>query len=158
VSTGIDNAVGFAPEEVARVSVREARLKWVVVVDETVPAGRMANAVACVAATTGEAVSGLIGPSSPDASGQEHLGLPWTGCAILRATPARLAEIREKAVASEGVLVAEMPALAQATRVYDEYMAELAETKPADLATCAISVVGPRNRVAKLVKGLELLS
>jgi hypothetical protein len=158
VSSGIDNAVGFAPEEVAQVSTREARLKWVVVVDDTVPAWRVANAIACVAAATGDAVSGLIGPNCPDASGHDHHGLPWIGCAILRATPARLAEIREKAVAGAGVLVAEMPALAQATRVYDEYMAELAETKPADLATCAISVVGPRNRVAKLVKGLELLS
>lgn len=159
MSSGIDNAVGFAAEEVdPRMSTREARLKWVVVVDQAIPPGRMVNAVACVAAATGEAVSGLIGPASADASGQDHLGLPWIGCTILQASTSQLAAVREKAVASEGVLVADMPALAQATRVYDEYMTELAETKPADLATCAISVVGPRNRVSKLVKGLDLLS
>jgi Protein of unknown function (DUF2000) len=158
VSSGIENPVGFAPEEITTgESTRAARLKWVVVVDKTVPPGRMVNAVACIAASTGEAVRGLLGPASADASGQQHTGLPWIGCTILQATPEQLATIREKAVAGEGVLVADMPAIAQTTRVYDEYMAQLAETKPDDLATCAISVVGPRNRIAKLVKGLELL-
>jgi hypothetical protein len=159
VSSGNDGAVGFAPEEIVTgEATRAARLKWVVVVDETVPAGRMVNAVACIAASTGEAVTGLIGPGGPDASGQHHPGLPWAGCSVLRATTEQIAAIREKAVASEGVLVADMPTSAQTNRVYDEYLAELAETKPADLATCAISVIGPRNRIAKLVKGLELLA
>jgi hypothetical protein len=71
--------------------------------------------------------------------------------------PQELAEIREKAVASEGVLVVDMPNIAQTNRVYDEYLAEPAETKPEDLATCAISVIGPRNKISKLVKRLNLM-
>ncbi|MBP2325246.1 hypothetical protein JOF56_005631 [Kibdelosporangium banguiense] len=156
VSSGI---VGFAPDEIVTgEATRAAQLKWVVVVDESIPAGRMVNAVACIAASTGQAVTGLIGPGGPDASGQYHPGLPWAGCSVLRATPGQIAEIREKAVTSAGVLLADMPMSAQTNRVYDEYLAELAETKPADLATCAISVIGPRNRIAKLVKGLQLLA
>ncbi|CAM4178969.1 DUF2000 domain-containing protein [Kibdelosporangium persicum] len=151
-------AYGFAPDEIQLdESTRTARLKWVVIVDEAVPAGRMVNAVACIAASTGHSVTGMIGPEAPDAAGHVHPGLPWAGCTILRATAGQLAEIREKAVASEGVLVTDMPTIAQTTRVYREYMAALAETKPADLAACAIGIVGPRNRVSKLVKGLELL-
>jgi hypothetical protein len=157
VVSGIPDAVGFTPEEVAASDTRGARLKWVVVVDRDVPAGQMVNAVACIAASTGELVSGLIGPAGPDASGHVHPGLPWAGCAILTADHAELAEIREKAVASEGVLVTDMPMLAQTTRVYDEYLAALAETKPTDLAVRAISMIGPRNKISKLVKRLELL-
>jgi hypothetical protein len=150
--------VGFTPEEVVTSEpTRAARLKWVIIVDRTVPAGRMANAVACVAASTGEAVAGMIGPTGPDAAGVAHAGLPWAGCTVLTAEPHELAEVRAKAVASADVFVADMPEIAQTTRVYDEFLAELAETKPDDLAVCAISVVGPRNRVSKLVKRLELM-
>jgi hypothetical protein len=150
--------VGFIPEEVVTSEpTRAARLKWVIIVDRTVPAGRMANAVACVAASTGEAVAGIIGPTGLDAAGVTHPGLPWAGCTVLTAEPHELAEVRAKAVASADVFVADMPETAQTTRVYDEFLAELAETKPDDLAVCAISVVGPRNRVSKLVKRLELM-
>ncbi|GAB3882702.1 hypothetical protein GCM10029964_040860 [Kibdelosporangium lantanae] len=150
--------VGFTPDEVSTSTpTRAARLKWVIVVDRTIPTGRIANAIACVAASTGEAVSGMIGPTVPDATGQVHTGLPWAGCTILAAEPHELVEIHAKAAASPDVFVADMPAFAQTTRVYDEYMATLAETKPDDLAVCAISVVGPRNRVSKLVKRLELM-
>ena len=50
-----------------------------------------------------------------------------------------------------------MPASAQSNRVYDGYLAELAGTKPEDLAVSAVSIIGPRNKVAKLVKNLSLL-
>ena len=48
-------------------------------------------------------------------------------------------------------------AAAQATRVYDDYLRELAKTYPDDLALLAVSLIGPRNQVAKLVRHLELL-
>jgi hypothetical protein len=150
--------VGFAPEEIVTSEpTRSARLKWVVVVDEAVPAGRMVNAVACIAATTGSLVEGLVAAGGADQAGAHHPGLPWAGCAVLTATAAELATVREKAVASDGVLVVDMPAVAQVHRVYDDYLDELAETKPEDLAVSAVSIVGPRNRVDKLVKRLALL-
>jgi hypothetical protein len=55
------------------------------------------------------------------------------------------------------VLVVDMPTAAQAHRVYDDYLAELARTDPGDLAVCAFSLVGPRNRVDKITKKLALL-
>ncbi|HEY1704568.1 MAG TPA: DUF2000 family protein [Trebonia sp.] len=50
-----------------------------------------------------------------------------------------------------------MPAAAQAHRVYDDYLAELAGTDPADLGVCAFSVFGPKNPVEKITKKLALL-
>jgi len=50
-----------------------------------------------------------------------------------------------------------MAAAAQATRVYDDYLRELAKTHPDDLAPLAISLIGPRNQIAKLVRHLELM-
>ncbi len=76
---------------------------------------------------------------------------------MLTAAPEVLAAIRARAVASEEVFVVDMPASAHRTRVYDEFLAALAATSPGDLAASAVSIVGPRNQVAKLVKGLSLL-
>jgi hypothetical protein len=50
-----------------------------------------------------------------------------------------------------------MPRIAQTNRVYDDHLAELAETKPKDLAASAVSIIGPRNRISKLVRNLSLL-
>ncbi len=96
------------------------------------------------------------GPGGPDAAGQSHPGLPWAGCSILAATAAALAAIRQQALDRQ-LLAADMPAAAQATRVYDDYLRELAKTDPGDLDLLAASLIGPRNRVAKLVRHLELL-
>jgi hypothetical protein len=156
-AAGLPPGFGYQPDEIITSEpTRAARYKWAIVVDATVPAGPMANAVACVAAATGALVTGLIAPGGPDASGHVHPGLPWAGCTVLGGTPEEVAAVRARAAAAEGVLVADMPASAQTNRVYDDYLAELADTKPEDLNVTAFSVIGPRNRVDKLVKKLAL--
>ncbi len=148
----------YSPDEIiTSESTRASRLKWVIVVDSDVPPGLLANAVACVASSTGYAVAGLLGPEYPDASGYLHPGLPWAGCTILGASAERLANTRAKAVATEGVWVADMPLHAQLTRVYDDYGSALAGTAPDDLHALALSIVGPRETVDRIVKKLRLL-
>jgi hypothetical protein len=137
---------------------RKAPLKWVIVVDSALGLGFIANAAACVAAAVGYATPGLLGPGGPDASGYHHPGLPWAGCSILAADEVTLREIRNRAVAAPGLLVVDMPQPAQTNRVYDDYLAELAQWNAAVLAYHAVSIVGPRNAVDKLVSKLPLLS
>ncbi len=77
-------AVGFEEGEIDRTtSIREARLKWVIVADTGVEEWRRANAIACIAAATGGRVARLLGPYEQDASGTLHPGLPWSGCILL---------------------------------------------------------------------------
>jgi hypothetical protein len=150
-------AVGYTPEEM-RTGERTgaAKLKWVVAIDRSLSSGQATNAAVCVTAATAPVVAGLLGPGGTDASGGWHPGLPWAGCSILAATADELAELRRKAVTAELVVV-DMPAAAQATRIYDDYVEALARTPVEKLALLAVSVIGPRNRVAKLVGRLELL-
>ena len=77
---------------------------------------------------------------------------------MLGASAERLSVLRERADAAEGVFVADMPQAAQSTRVYDEYCAAVAAAPGAELGLAAVSLVGPRNRVDRLVKGLVLLA
>jgi hypothetical protein len=150
--------LGYAPEEIVTSEpIRSAKYKWAVIVDASLPAGRMVNAVACVAAATGAFVGGLVAGGGPDASGRDHPGLPWAGCTILGGTPGEVAAARTQAASSADVLLVDMPAAAQAHRVYDHYLAELARTSPDELAVCAFSLVGPRNRVDKITRKLALL-
>lgn len=153
-----NSTIGFSAEEIDTASpTRSARLKWVVVVDESLPGGRAANAAVCVAAATSTAVAGLLGPDAVDASGSVHPGLPWAGCTVVAASPEQLRAIRAKAAGSADVFVADMPAAAQSTRVYDEYLSDVAGTSSDDLDLVALSIVGPRNRVDRLVGRLPLL-
>lgn len=150
--------VGFRPEEIDTAApTRAARLKWVIVVDGALPAGRAVNAAACVAAATSPAVTGLLGGPAVDAAGSEHVGLPWAGCSVLAADGAALVRIRERAAASPDVFVADMPVSAQLTRVYDEYLEAVAGQAPEDIAYAAVGLVGPRNRVDRIVGRLPLL-
>lgn len=149
--------IGFEPGEIRTGEpTRSARLKWVIVVDQDLPAGRAANAAALVAATTAEWVTGLTGPDATDAGGAEHPGLPWAGCTVLAADTGTLTAIRAKAAGSLGVFVADVPVAAQTTRVYDEYLSAVGDTKPDDLTYSAVSLVGPRNRIDKIVHRLPL--
>jgi hypothetical protein len=150
--------LGFQPEEiVTSESTRSVRLKWVIVVDESAPTGLQANAAVCVTSATAVAVPGLLGPGGTDAAGRPHAGLPWTGCTVLSASAEHLGELYDKALAHDEMFVADMPNSAQTNRVYDEYLAELGDTTPADIRSLAISIVGPRNAVDRLVKRLPLL-
>lgn len=148
--------VGFERDEIRTDEpTRSARLKWVIAVRSDLPGGQAVNAAACVAAATGQAVTGLLGPDAVDAAGSIHPGLPWAGCTVLGATADQLAELRAEAVGGDGLFVSDMPAAAQETRVYAEYLGAVGAS--AKMGYCAVSLIGPRNRIDKLVKRLELL-
>jgi Protein of unknown function (DUF2000) len=157
-SVATQAAHGYTPDEMATGErTGAAKLKWVVIVDQSLSPGQAVNAAVCVAAATAPAVPGLLGPGGPDASDHWHPGLPWAGCSILAASSAQTAAIRQQALERRW-LAADMPAAAQATRVYDDYLREVAKTHSDDLALLAVSLIGPRNQVAKLVRHLELLA
>lgn len=149
----------FEANEIATAeSTRSARLKWVIVVDKALPAGQVVNAVACISATTGSLVDGLIAHGGPDAAGTDHPGLPWAGCTVLAASAEQLLNVRAKASLDDDLLVVDMPLAAQTNRIYDDYLAELAVTPPDKLGLSAVSLVGERSNVDAIVKRLSLLA
>ena len=150
--------VGFDPDEIdVSASTRSARLKWVVVVNGDLPPGRAVNAAVCVAGATAAGVHGLLGPGATDDSGAEHPGLPWAGCTVLVADGETLRSIRAKGEAHEATFVADMPAAAQETRVYDEYLQAMRTADAGAIDYLAVSLVGPRNRIDRIVGRLPLM-
>ncbi|MFI2301728.1 DUF2000 domain-containing protein [Actinacidiphila glaucinigra] len=150
--------VGFTPEEIDfSLSTRQARLKWVVVVNADLPPGRAANAAICAVAPTVTAVTGLLGAEATDADGTVHPGLPWAGCSVLTADAATLRTIRVKAASCAAIFVAAVPTAAQTTRVYSDFIADVGKSRAEEIDYCAISIVGPRNPVDKIVGKLPLM-
>ncbi|MTD54150.1 DUF2000 domain-containing protein [Amycolatopsis pithecellobii] len=139
------------------VGTRAAKLKWVIVADESLGAGLIANAATCLGAAVASALPEVVGAGAVDASGQAHPGLPWSGCSILAADAAKVREIRTKAVAKDGLFIADMSKHAQVSRNYEEYRAAVAASDEDELSYYAVSLVGPRNKIDKLVGGLPLL-
>ncbi|MDN4174457.1 DUF2000 domain-containing protein [Nocardioides sp. SOB77] len=151
-------AIGFTPEQIDQsASTRDVRQKWVVVVDEALPPGRAVNAAVCVAGATTAQVPGLLGADATDADGTTYPGLPWLGCTVLGAPAERLGALRAAAGRRTDVAVVAMPVAAQLTRVYDDYLEAVASSAAEDLSFLALSLVGPRKVVDRLVKGLGLL-
>lgn len=150
--------VGWDPDEIRLDEpTRASRLRWVFAVDTALPAGVAVNAAACLAASAGASVAGLVGPGGTDAGGAWHPGLPWAGCAVLGATAAELADLRTKALASDEVFLVDMPGSAQTNRVYADYLSELAGTPADGLDLRAVSVLGAKNKIDRLTKRLGLL-
>ncbi|GAA5150601.1 hypothetical protein GCM10023214_00160 [Amycolatopsis dongchuanensis] len=125
---------------------RTAKVKWVIVADQSLGPGLVANATACLGASVAAVFPGLVGEPVEDGSGQAHPGLPWSGCSILGGDAAKVREIRTKAMSKEGLFVADMSKHAQASRNYEEYRAAVGGGEEADLSYYAVSLVGPRNR------------
>jgi hypothetical protein len=139
-------------------STRQAKLKWVIVVDDSLAAGRLVNAAACMAAAVGKALPDLVGRAGEDASGVRHPGLPWAGCSILATDASTLNTLRAEAAArGDELLIVDMPEVARTSSIYDEYLDQLAGRRKEDLIYCAISLVGPRKKIDKLVRKLSLL-
>jgi hypothetical protein len=148
----------YAPDEIdIDAPTRSARLKWVIVVNGSLSPGIATNAAVCVAAATAANVDGVLGPDGQDAAGNPYPGLPWAGCTILTASAEQLAALRSKADSSDDAFVSAMPSSAQTTRVYREYLDALSATDPERVELYAVSLLGPRNRVDRLVGRLSLL-
>ncbi|GAB3566965.1 hypothetical protein GCM10027445_14650 [Amycolatopsis endophytica] len=138
-------------------TTRTAKVKWVIVADPSLGPGLVANATACLGAAVGKVMPELVGPDVTDASARPHTGLPWTGCSILAADAAKLLQIRTKAANREGIFIADMSKHAQASRSYTEYTEAMANTDEEAFEYYAVALVGPRNKIDKLVGGLPLL-
>jgi hypothetical protein len=154
-----DPSLRLAEEDIRiDLPTRQAQLRWAVVVQRDLPVGLLANAVACISATVGRAVPEIVGPGEVDAAGSTHQGLPWVGCSVLAASAEELAALRAAALVKQPLLVIDMVDLAQRNRVYSDYLRELSLSAPENLWYLGVSVLGPKNKVDKLVGKLPLLS
>ena len=127
-----------------------------IVVDQSLPAGRAANAAAVVALTLGMRHPQLAGPDLVDGSGGRHPGLIPIGIAVLAAPVQDLPMLRDKAL-DAGIDVVDFPAQGQETTDYAAFAAQVTRVPRASLTYVAIGLYGVRKAVGRIVGKYRLL-
>jgi hypothetical protein len=133
--------------------------KCVIVLDEALPAGLLANTAAILGITLGKLAPGLIGDDILDASGQTHPGITTLPVPVLRGSREALYAMREKLYSMDfsDMVAVDFSDVAQHCNNYDEYRAKAKATNASGHSYLGIAILGPRKKVAKLTGSMALL-
>jgi hypothetical protein len=130
--------------------------RCIIVVDESLPPGKAANAAAVVAFTLGQRHSRLVGEQLLEQDGTAHPGLIPIGIPVLRATAEQLSGLRNKSL--DYCDVVDFPVQGQQTTDYQAFRVAVQAAPGDTLRYLALGLVGPRKKVGKLVGGLALFA
>ncbi len=129
--------------------------KCVMILDEKLPSGVVANVAAILGVTLGQRRPEVVGRDVVDGDGDTHAGIIQFPIPILRASSEQLRGIRERL---DGSLTAvDFSDLAQGCRTYAEYIAGMAGTSERQLNYLGLALCGDRKRINRLTGSLPLL-
>lgn len=133
--------------------------KCVMVIDESLPLGIIANTVAIMGITLGKKMPEVIGDDVTDQSGKEHLGIIEFPVPILRGSPEIIKQIREKLYLSDfqDLTVVDFSDLAQSCKNYDEFIEKMSHVPESNLQYFGIAICGSKKKVNKLTGSMPLL-
>lgn len=132
--------------------------KCVIVIDQTLPLGVIANTAAVLALTIGKQFPELIGPDMRDGAGHLHHGITTLPIPVLKGTRPGLKELRHALKAHEPqVTVVDLLSATQTTRNYDEYTQAMQRTPDGELDYLGVAVYGPAKIVNRYSGSLGLL-
>ena len=133
--------------------------KCVMVIDESLPQGLIANTAAIMGVTLGKRMPEVVGADVTDRSGREHLGIIEFPVPILRGTPEAIKQIREKLYQPDfqDLTVVDFSDLAQGCKTYGEFAEKMGLVPESALRYLGVAVCGAKKKVNKLTGSLPLL-
>lgn len=133
--------------------------KCVMVLDEELPLGILANTAGIMGITLGKHVPETVGPDVVDKSGNGHLGIIGIPVPVLKADKERIREIRRQLYRPEfsDLVVVDFSDVAQSCNVYEEYMKKAASVGEQDMTYYGLGICGAKKLVNKLTGNLPLL-
>lgn len=133
--------------------------KCVMVIDEGLPRGLLANTAAIMGITLGKKMPEVVGADVADQSGREHLGIIEFPVPILRGSPESIRQMREKLYQLDfrDLTVVDFSDLAQGCRTYDEFVEKMGQIPESSLQYFGVAVCGPKKKVNKLTGSMPLL-
>jgi len=133
--------------------------KCVMVIDENLPLGMIANAAAIMGITIGKQMPEVVGADVYDKSGNGHLGIVEFPVPILRGRGEEIREIREKLYEPEfsDLTVVDFSDLAQGCKTYGEFIVKMGNVSEVELNYLGIAVCGSKKKVNKLTGSMGLL-
>ena len=133
--------------------------KCVMVIDENLPLGLIANTAAIMGITLGKEMPDIVGTTVMDQSGNLHLGIIEFPVPILKGSPGTIKGIREKLyqVEYQDLSVVDFSDLAQSCKTYDEFIKKMAGVPESSLQYLGLAICGAKKKVNKLTGNIPLL-
>lgn len=133
--------------------------KCVMIIDEKLPAGVIANTAAILGITLGKRFPEAVGTDVTDKSGNAHLGIIEFPVPVLRGSPELIREVRQRLYTKEfeDVTAVDFSDTAQGCKTYDEFVQKIAETQEENLLYLGIGLFGEKKKINKLTGSLPLL-
>lgn len=133
-------------------------MKCVIVLDETLPAGLLANTAAALGLSLGNHVPGLIGPDVTDTDGITHKGVTAIPIPVLAVDRATLNTLYDSAMnGSKELITIGFSETAQRCNSYDEYMKQMNQKSGNDLDYLGLCIYGPKKNVNRICGQIRLL-
>ncbi len=132
--------------------------KCVIVIDQNLPVGIIANTAAVLSLSLGRLNPEMIGYEIEDNNGNKHHGITTVAVPILKGTGLLLKEMRDAVIEYEPELtVIDLISATQTTKSYDEYSQQFASTPVEELEYLGIALYGSKKLVNKFTGNLGLL-
>ena len=133
--------------------------KCVMVIDEHLPLGIIANTAAIMGITLGKKMPEVVGADVTDKTGNEHLGIIEFPVPILKGNVEKIKEIREKLFEPDfsDLTVVDFSDLAQGCKTYDEFIEKMKGVSESDLNYFGVAIWGEKKKVNKLTGSMPLL-
>ena len=133
--------------------------KCVMVIDEHLPLGIIANTAAIMGITLGKEMPEVVGANVFDKSGNSHLGIIEFPVPILKGNADVIKSIREKLYEPDftDLTVVDFSDLAQGCKTYNEFIGKMKAIPEVDLNYFGVAICGAKKKVNKLTGNLPLL-
>ncbi len=133
--------------------------KCVVVIDEALPLGIIANTAAILGMTIGKKIPEVIGRDVADAVGREHLGIIAFPVPVLKSNASQIKAVRERLYESEysDLTVVDFTDLAQGCKEYEEFIYKMGEEPADSLQYFGLAICGAKKKINKLTGSMPLL-
>ena len=133
--------------------------KCVIVVDENLPLGIIANTAAILDITMGMKMPDVVGNDVLDLEGNAHMGIIQFPVPILKGNTKILKKLRTRLFEPQfsELTVVDFSDLAQGCKTYNEFIGKMANTSESRLNYIGIAVCGNKKQINKLTGSMPLL-